>query len=250
MADLFVSALSLGRWQANCIVVGDHASGRAVIVDPGETAARHVPALLASLDVEVEAIWATHGHIDHIWAVPELAETLDVPVLMHPADRWIWDDPGAGFGLPPEQSAALLEAQFGLRWSPPTHRLVDLAGGQRLDLAGHAATVTHTPGHTPGSVTFWLQGMAGAEVVLAVGRDQDAPDDVLLSGDLLFAGSIGRTDFPRGSTDEMFDSLRRHLPMLPDETLVLSGHGPDTTVGHELATNPFVRQAMGAAQRR
>jgi hydroxyacylglutathione hydrolase len=248
MADLFVAALSLGRWQANCYVVGDRASRRAVLVDPGETAATRVPPLLAELDVEVEAIWATHGHVDHVWAVPELAEALDVPVLLHPGDRWLFDDPGAGFGLPAEQSAALLEAQFGLRWSPPTQRLVDLADGQRLDLAGHRATVTHTPGHTPGSVTFWLHDMVGAEVVLAVGRDQEAPADVLLSGDLVFAGSIGRTDFPRGSDAEMAASLRGHLPALPDDTLVLSGHGPDTTVGHELATNLFVRRALATAR--
>src|SRR5690606_30368383 len=119
-------------------------------------------------------------HLDHLWAVPDLAGTLDVPVLLHPGDRWLWDDPAAGLGATMED----LCAQLGLDWDPPTGRLDDLADGQRLRFGGLSFQVRHTPGHTPGSCVFLLTDLAD--------------DPVLLSGDLLFAGSVGRTDFPRG----------------------------------------------------
>lgn len=247
MPDLSITSVPMGRWQTNCLVVADHAARRAFVVDPGEGAAQRVPALLSELDVEVEAILLTHGHLDHVWAAPALGEELDVPIHLHPGDRYLWANPAATFGVPDELAVQVMQAQFGLRWSPGTRRLVDVADGQRLALAGLDLTVTHTPGHTPGSVTFLLHDVVGAEVAVAVGRDQVAPDEVLLSGDLLFAGSIGRTDFPRGSLDDMMASLRRHLPTLDEDTLVLSGHGPDTTIGVELATNPYVRQALAAA---
>ena len=123
MSDRFVVGVPLGRWQTNCYVVGDHDRGKAVVIDPGEHGEEQVPALLQRLDVEVEAILLTHGHLDHIWAVPGLADHLDVPVLLHPDDRWLWDDPAAAFGAPPE----LLHRQLGLpAWDPPTDRLADL----------------------------------------------------------------------------------------------------------------------------
>lgn len=247
MSDRSVTAVALGRWQTNCVVVADHGARRAVVVDPGEGAAGHVPGLLERLDVEAEAILLTHGHLDHLWAAPELADDLDVAVHLHPADRWLWDNPGAGFGLPTDRAAGVLRDQLGLDWSPAGSRVVDVVDRQRLDLAGFAMTVTHTPGHTPGSVTFLLHDVTGADVALSVGRDQSAPDEVLLSGDLLFAGSIGRTDLAGGDMAEMNASLRRHLPALADDTLVVSGHGPDTTIGHERATNPFVRDALATA---
>ncbi|WP_238445706.1 MBL fold metallo-hydrolase [Salsipaludibacter albus] len=244
MSDHSVTAVVLGRWQTNCVVISDHATRRAVVVDPGEGGAEQLPPVLARLDVEAEAILLTHGHLDHLWSAPALAEHLDVPVHLHPADRWLWDDPGAGLGLPGGPSPRVLADQLGLRWDPADERLRDLAEGQRLDLAGVGISVAHTPGHTPGSVTFLLHDVAGADVALAVGRDQSAPAEVLLSGDLLFAGSIGRVDLPGGDMDQMTDSLRRHLPALADDTLVVSGHGPDTTIGHERSTNPFVRRAL------
>lgn len=247
MSDLSITAVALGRWQTNCIIVSDHAAGRGFVVDPGEGAASRVPGLLEDLDVEVEAILLTHGHLDHTWAAPALADQLAVPVYLHPADRFLWANPGHTFGVPDEQAIALLEAQFGLAWSARSEHLVDLDEGRLPGVAGFDLAVAHTPGHTPGSVTFLLTGVTGADVVVAVGRDRVAPADVLLSGDLLFAGSIGRTDFPEGNPADMTASLRTHLPTLDDDTLVVSGHGPDTTIGAELATNPWVRQALGTA---
>lgn len=248
VADLSLVAVPMGRWQTNCVIVADQGTGRGLVVDPGEGAASRIPALVGELDVEVEAILLSHGHLDHTWAAPALADELDVPIHLHPSDRFLWRNPAHSFGVPDDQVLAVLEAQFGLSWSAATTRLVDLTDGQAITAAGQRITVTHTPGHTPGSVTFLLHDVLGADVAVAVGRDQAASNDVLLSGDLLFAGSIGRTDFPRGSMDDMMASLRRHLPTMAQDTLVLSGHGPDTTVGAELATNPYVREALASAQ--
>lgn len=247
MADVSITAVALGRWQTNCVVVSDHATRRAFVVDPGEGGAEQVPPLLARLDVEVEAILLTHGHLDHAWAVPALAEELDVGVHLHPADRYLWDNPAATFGVPDEAAIATLRDQFGLDWAPPTERLLDVADGDELAIAGFDLRVDHAPGHTPGSVTFLVRDVPGADVHVAVGGQQAAADQVLVAGDFLFAGSIGRTDFPRGSREEMDASLRRHLPALAEDTLVVPGHGPETTIGHELATNPFVRQALAGS---
>ena len=219
----FVDVLPLGLWQANCYVLGDLEAGRAVVVDPGQDGGSAVRRLLDERRVAAEAILLTHGHLDHVWAVPELAEALDVPVLLHPEDRWLWDDPAAGLGLDP----VLLRRELGLAWDPPTERLEALGDGQRLAFAGLPLEVRHTPGHTPGSSVFLLTDVGGAE-------------PLLLSGDLLFAGSVGRTDLPRGSEATQWASLRRCILPLEDRTRVAPGHGPQTTIGAERTTNPFL----------
>jgi hydroxyacylglutathione hydrolase len=240
VTDRFVLGAPLGRWQTNCYVVGDRERGTGVVVDPGEHGEEQVPAMLAQAGVTCEAILLTHGHLDHLWAVPGLARELDVPVLLHPDDRWLWDDPAAAFGAPPE----LLAAQLGLpTWVPPTEHLQEVRDGARLSFAGIRFDVTHNPGHTPGHVTYLGRELAGTPVTFALGDADATSDDVLFSGDLIFAGSIGRTDFPRGSTEQMMRSLVDSVLPLEDATLILSGHGPDTTVGRERATNPFLREA-------
>lgn len=240
MPDRFVLGAPLGRWQTNCYLVGDREMGTAVVVDPGEHGAEQVPALLEAAGVSCAAIALTHGHLDHLWAVPELARGLQVPVLLHPGDRWLWDDPAAAFGAPPE----LLERSFGLRWDPPTEHLREVTDGTRLELAGVRFDVVHNPGHTPGHVTYLAHGLTGAPVTFALGDADEASDTVLFSGDLVFAGSIGRTDLARGSTSDIQRSLVATLTPLEGDTLILAGHGPDTRVARELATNPFVREAL------
>ncbi len=239
MTDRFILGAPLGRWQTNCYLIGDREKGTGVVVDPGEHAGEHVPTMLAQSGVACEAILLTHGHLDHLWAVPELARELDVPVLLHPDDRWLWDDPAAAFGAPPE----LLAEQFGLQWDPPTDHLDSVADGQTLSFAGIGFQVKHNPGHTPGHVTYLGRDLAGIPIAFPLGDAEVATEDVLFSGDLVFAGSIGRTDFPRGSIADMFRSLVDTVLTLEDDTLVLSGHGPDTTVGRERATNPFLAEA-------
>ncbi len=242
MSDPFILGAPLGRWQTNCYVVGDRALGRAVVVDPGETGEAQVLEMLASVEATCEAILLTHGHLDHLWAVPQLARALDVPVLLHDDDRWLWDDPAAAFGAPLE----VLSEQLGLNWDPPTDHLESVAGGQRLRMAGVRFDVVHNPGHTPGHVTYLGRDLARATVTFPLGEAEQGSEDVLFSGDLLFAGSIGRTDFPRGSMPDMLRSLSATVLELEDDTVVLSGHGPDTTVGYERETNPYLREAIAA----
>lgn len=221
MSARVVDRLVLGMWQANCFIVGNRESGRAVVVDPGQDGTDPVLARLDALGLTCDAVLLTHGHLDHLWSAPQVAERLDLPVLLHPDDRWLWDDPAAAFGAP----LASLEAQFGLRWEPPTERLTDIKDGQVLGVADLGLQVRHTPGHTPGSCVFLA----------------DDGEPIMVAGDLLFAGSVGRTDFPRGSMAQQNDSLRRVVLPLADETVVHPGHGPDTTVGVERSTNPFLR---------
>lgn len=216
-----IDRLVLGMWQANCFIVGDRETGRAVVVDPGQDGAAGVVARLEAHDLTCEAVLLTHGHLDHLWSAPALAEQLDLPVLLHPEDRWLWDNPAAGFGAPLQA----LQAQLGLHWAPPSGRLEAIGDGQTLPHAGLGLQVRHTPGHTPGSCVFVA----------------DDGEPIMLSGDLLFAGSVGRTDLPRGSMSQQNDSLRRVVLPLGDGTTVHPGHGPDTTVGAERTANPFLR---------
>jgi hydroxyacylglutathione hydrolase len=224
----FVEGMALGMWQANCFMLGDLDLGAAVVVDPGQDGGPVVKERLAARGVRCEAILLTHGHLDHIWAVPELAAELDVPVLLHADDRYLWDDPSRAFGDLP---AGALKAQFGFDWDPPTERLEEVRDRTRLAFAGLPLEVRHTPGHTPGSSVFLL-------------TDTGADDPLVLSGDLIFAGSVGRTDFPRGSWEDLLASIEEVVLPLEDRTLILPGHGPETTVGAERATNPYLREIV------
>lgn len=224
----YIEGFALGMWQANCYILGDTELGSAVVVDPGQDGAPVVRERLAARGVSCEAILLTHGHLDHLWAVPELARDLDVPVLLHSGDHYLWEDPAAAFGdLPP----GALQTQFGLDWDPPEGVLEDLHDEQTLSFGGIALQVRHTPGHTPGSSVFLL-------------TDTGADDPVLVSGDLIFAGSVGRTDFPRGSWEDQMSSIARVVLPLEDRTVIVSGHGPETTVGAERAGNPFLRELV------
>ncbi len=241
-----VVTAALGRWATNCHVIADRAAGEAVVVDPGETGATYVPALLDELGVRAHALLLTHGHLDHLWAVPDLARSLDVPVLLHADDLWLWRDPGAAFGA----GGVQLLAEVGLVWDPPGDVVDEVRDGQRLTFAGTDIDVRHNPGHTPGHVTYLAR--LGSEVPVLTAQVPGGPyedaqaraagDGILLSGDLLFRGSIGRTDLVGGSNEQMAVSLAKTVLPLDDDTLVLAGHGPSTSVGHERRTNPYLTE--------
>ena len=226
MSQPFVDVLTLGVWQANCYIVGDSERGTAFVVDPGQDGEGPVTKALAARGVTCEAILLTHAHLDHLWSAPELARSLDVGVRMHEEDRWLWDEPGAGIGAAPGN----LEAQFGLVWDPPHERLETFRDEHTMTIAGMQVDVRHTPGHTPGSSVFITDDLG------------DAP--VMISGDLIFAGPVGRTDFLRGSWEEEARSIHRVVLPQPDDMRIISGHGPETTVGAERRSNPFVHQIM------
>ncbi|QXJ20089.1 MBL fold metallo-hydrolase [Actinomadura graeca] len=218
---MLVAGFPAGSFEANCYVVAPAAGEECVIVDPGEGAEAGIEEILREHRLKPVAVLLTHGHLDHVWSVAPVCGAKDVPAYIHPDDRELLTDPAKGLSLGAGQ-----QLFGGLELTEPDD-VRELSDGAVLELAGLSVTVDHAPGHTPGSVTFRTPATA------------DLPG-VMFSGDLLFAGSIGRTDLPGGSYEEILASLSRVCLSRPDETAVLPGHGPQTTIGRERATNPFL----------
>ena len=246
---MIVAGFPAGSFATNCYVVAPQAGEECVIVDPGQDAERGIEEVVARYRLRPAAVLLTHGHIDHIWSVVPVCGAKNITAYIHPADRALLSDPESGF--PPGIGRELLG---GLRFTEPDD-VAELADGATLTLAGLEFTVDHAPGHTPGSVTFRLPAAepaspggappggvppAGAAPGSAPAGAGGAGEPVLFSGDLLFAGSIGRTDLPGGDYETILRSLARVCLPLQDETVVLSGHGPATTIGAERASNPFL----------
>ncbi|WP_213454298.1 MBL fold metallo-hydrolase [Rhizomonospora bruguierae] len=212
----------------NCYVVATAPGEQCVVVDPGIGAVDQLEELLAEHRLHPAAVLLTHGHLDHTFSVVPVCGARGIPAYIHPADRDLLADPAKAL-------SADLVALFGGRL-PCTEPddVAELTDGATLNLVGLAVTVDHAPGHTGGSVMFRLPGDPGFA--------DGAP--VCLTGDVLFAGSIGRTDLPGGDTAAMMASLRDRVLPLADETLVLPGHGPATTIGRERAGNPYLRMAL------
>jgi hydroxyacylglutathione hydrolase len=221
---MLIASFPAGTFQTNCYLVAASAGAEALVIDPGQDAMPGVEELCATHRLRPVAVLLTHGHLDHLWSVAPLAGAHGIPAWIHPGDRHLLTDPLAGVG--PELRAMLP----GLELAEPDD-VRELTDGQVLDLAGVRLVVDHTPGHTRGHVTF---------------RDEQ----VLFAGDLVFAGSIGRTDLPGGSMPEMLTSLAERFLTLPDELRVLPGHGPATTVGRERASNPFLAGLEASGERR
>jgi hydroxyacylglutathione hydrolase len=215
---VLVTGFPAGAFAANCYLVAPAPGEECVIIDPGQDAQRGIEELLDRYRLKPIAVLLTHGHIDHMWSVAPVCGAKGIPAYIHPDDREMLTDPAKGMSLMAKQ-------QFlgGMTFSEPDD-VKALADGEIVPLAGLGFRVGHTPGHTPGSVTF---------------RSGHDDLDALFTGDLLFAGSIGRTDLPGGDHQTILRSLARTLT-LPDATVVLPGHGPTTTIGDERETNPFL----------
>jgi len=213
---VLIAGFPAGSFAANCYVVAPGPGEECLIVDPGQDAEPGIAELLTEHRLRPVAVLATHGHIDHVWSVAPVCGARGIPAYIHPADRDLLSDPAKGFPLQVGQ-----QLFRGLTFTEPDD-VIALDDGMTLRLAGVELVVDHAPGHTPGSVTF------------------RAAEQVMFSGDVLFAGSIGRTDLPGGDYPAMLDTLSRVCLTLPDDTLVLPGHGPRTTIGAERATNPFL----------
>ena len=225
---MLVTGFPAEAFGTNCYVVAAGPGEQCLIVDPGIGVLDQLDAVLAEHRLSPAAVLLTHGHLDHTFSVAPVCGARGITAYVHPADLEMLADPAKGL-------SADLNQLFGgrLQYTAPED-VAELTDGATLSLAGVEVTVDHAPGHTGGSVLFRLPG-------------DDAP--VCLSGDVLFAGSIGRTDLPGGSTATMLTSLRDKILPLADETVVLPGHGPATTIGRERATNPFLRELIAAPGR-
>ncbi len=211
MPEPDVICLTNGSFAENCYILADPGTRDAVLIDPGEDADLFLRRITAER-LTMRAIWLTHAHLDHILGVDAVVTRTGVPVYLHPADRSLYDAApqqgawlGLAAGVPP----------------PPDHELAD---GDTLAVGGLRFTVKHLPGHSLGSVAIIGHGLA-------------------FVGDAVFAGSIGRTDLPGGDAATLLRGIRDVLLTLPDDTIVYSGHGPETTVGKERRTNPFLSGA-------
>jgi len=216
---VLLTGFPAGMLQCNCYILAARAGSDAIIVDPGQRAMGRIREILDENRLTPSAVLLTHGHVDHIWSAQKVADTYGCPVFIHPEDRFMLTDPIKGFG------PRLAQLAFGVLFSEPK-QVVELdRDGDKLDLGGITVTVDHTPGHTRGSVVF---------------RVSDGPADLAFTGDTLFKQSVGRTDLPGGSGRDLLDSIVTKLLVLDDDTVVLPGHGPQTTIGAERRTNPFL----------
>jgi glyoxylase-like metal-dependent hydrolase (beta-lactamase superfamily II) len=208
---MILETFPVGPLQCNCTILGDEQAGEAIVIDPGEEIGR-IQRRLAALGLKLKQILITHGHIDHVGGALKLKQLTGAPILMNEADLEqleLMDKQAAWLGVETPETV------------PPDESLAD---GRTVGLEALPAKVIHTPGHTQGSVCLHF-----------------APLNLLIAGDTLFAGSIGRTDLPGGDSEQIIDSIHSRLLKLDDETRVLPGHGPGTTIGTERRGNPFLR---------
>jgi glyoxylase-like metal-dependent hydrolase (beta-lactamase superfamily II) len=217
---VLVVGFPTGAFQANCYLIAPGEGEPCVIIDPGQDAEEPAAEAIAKYRLSPVAALLTHGHFDHVFAVTPICDGNKIPAWIHPSDRELLADPLKGLG---RDAAAFFGGRFTMREPAEVRELVD---GSVLELAGLSITVDHTPGHTRGSVIFRSDLEEGGRLVFA--------------GDTLFAGSIGRTDLPGGDMRTMLETLRGKLLTLDDDTVVLPGHGPSTTIGRERASNPFL----------
>lgn len=211
-----IITIPVTAFSQNCRIVICKRTRQAVIVDPGGDADKII-AELAKYTVELKSILLTHGHLDHVGAAKQLAEHFDIKIIGPHKDELFWFD-----ALP-------MQAQmFGFKPIEPFYPDAWLEADDTYEVGTLNFTVRHCPGHTPGHIIFY-----------------EASHQVVLVGDVIFKGSVGRTDFPKGDAAQLLDSIKKQVLTLPDETQILSGHGPNTKVSVERISNPFISGNFG-----
>lgn len=207
---MILETFPVGMLQCNCTLLGDETSGEAMVIDPGDNV-QTILARLKTHGLTLRQIVVTHAHIDHVGGALQLKRATGAPIFLNQND------------LPLLQLMDVQAGWLGIR--PPEVAPPDESAehGMKLGIEGHPAEVIHTPGHTPGSICLYFQ-----------------PDRLLLAGDTLFAGSIGRTDLPGGDGKQILRSIHDRLLVLPEDLRVIPGHGPETTLAEERETNPFL----------
>jgi hydroxyacylglutathione hydrolase len=212
---MVLETFPVGPLQCNCTILGDEAAGEAIVIDPGDDISR-IHRRINELGLKLRQILITHAHIDHVGGALKLKRLTGAPILLNENDLPLlkmMDAQAAWIGAPTPEVA------------PPDESLTD---GMTVGLSAYPAQVIHTPGHTQGSVCLHF-----------------APLNMVMAGDTLFAGSIGRTDLPGGNSRQIIQSIESRLLALPDETHVIPGHGPSTTIGEERESNPFLKGGFG-----
>jgi glyoxylase-like metal-dependent hydrolase (beta-lactamase superfamily II) len=207
---MIVERLVVGRFQENCYIIGDEESGMGALIDPGDDAVRIVFAV-EQTGLVISRILVTHAHVDHVRAVAPLVDEYSCPVLMHS---------GAAETLKTLPRQAIM---MGVRLNKVPKVDVYIEDDEVLEIGTLRLRALYTPGHAPGHLAFYVED-----------------EGLIFSGDTLFAGGIGRTDLPGGNMDLLMQSIFERLLTLPDDTRVLSGHGPETTIAREQMTNPFL----------
>jgi hydroxyacylglutathione hydrolase len=211
---MILEMLTVGPFQENCYIVGDEEAGVGAIIDPGEEAAR-IAMAVEQTGLDIGCIIITHAHIDHVGAVVALVDEYACPVLMHAEAE-------ATLGQLPTQ-AMMMGLRFGKLPTVDRH----VGDDEVLEVGDIRLRSLYTPGHAPGHLAFYVEN-----------------SDLVLSGDALFAGSVGRVDLPGGSMEVLMRSIEERLLTLPNETVVYPGHGPQSTIGNERASNPFLQGGM------
>jgi glyoxylase-like metal-dependent hydrolase (beta-lactamase superfamily II) len=208
---LSIVSLTLGPVMTNTYIIADDNTGEAVVIDPADEGNR-IASEIEKRGWRLVSIWLTHAHFDHIAGVAELADisTPVPPIALHADDYQLWRMQGGA-------------AYFGMKIDPGPEPTIELKHDQILNLGEYQFQVRHAPGHTPGHVIFYSES-----------------ESVLLCGDVIFQGSIGRTDLPGGNYDTIIHSIKTQVMSLPDDTVLLTGHGPQSNVGVERQYNPYV----------
>jgi glyoxylase-like metal-dependent hydrolase (beta-lactamase superfamily II) len=230
-ANLIHEVIPVGMLQCNCSILGDPVTREGIVVDPGDDTDR-ILAILRRHDLKIRAIISTHTHIDHVGGLAALHRATGAPVLIHEADLELYrhlDIQAQWLGVPTPAKTAIEDF---------------VKEGDTLRWGGFVASVLHTPGHTPGSISLVVRAgiaLPGEVRKAAASQENTGAESRLLSGDTLFRESIGRTDLWGGSYPQILDSIREKLLVLPDEMVVYPGHGEITTIGFERAHNPFLQ---------
>jgi hydroxyacylglutathione hydrolase len=244
---VLIATIPADAFATNCYVVATGPGEQCVVIDPGIGVLAHLESVVAEHRLHPVAVLLSHGHLDHTFSVAPVCGARGITAYIHPDDRDLLADPGKALSMD-------LTSLFGgrLPYSEPGD-VAPLRDGEVVRLASLEFTVDHAPGHTRGSVLLRLPGAQPESGVAGAGHGPGRTADgqpLCFSGDVLFAGSIGRTDLPGGDPAAMLASLRDKVLPLADETIVLPGHGPRTTIGRERASNPYLRDVARPAPHR